>query len=47
MREIEGCDAIYLSFAPENSVAEKLYSSVGFERTGALNGSEIVMRFKI
>lgn len=47
MREIDGCRAIYLSFVPENTGAEKFYSSVGFERTGALNGSEIVMRFKI
>ena len=47
MREIEDCDAIYLSFVPENAGAEKLYSSVGFERTGALNGDEIVMRYDL
>lgn len=47
MSEIEDCRAIYLSFVPENTGAEKLYSSVGFERTGALNGNEIVMRFTI
>ena len=47
MREIDGCNAIYLSFVPENTGAEKLYSSVGFEKTGELNGSEIVMRFKL
>ncbi|HLM00184.1 MAG TPA: GNAT family N-acetyltransferase [Pyrinomonadaceae bacterium] len=47
LSEIEGCDAVYLSFVPENTGAEKLYSSVGFERTGELNGSEIVMRYTI
>lgn len=47
MREIEGCDAIYLSFVPENTGAEKLYSSVGFKRTGELNGNEIVMRYDL
>ena len=47
MSEIEGCRAIYLSFVPENTGAEKLYSSVGFQRTGALNGNEIVMRFDL
>jgi diamine N-acetyltransferase len=47
MREIEGCREIYLSFVPENTGAEKLYSSVGFERTGELNGNEIVMRFDL
>jgi len=47
MSEIEDCQAIYLSFVPENTGAERLYSSVGFERTGKLNGDEIVMRFKI
>jgi diamine N-acetyltransferase len=47
MREIEDCRAIYLSFVPENTGAEKLYSSVGFKRTGKLNGNEIVMRLTI
>jgi diamine N-acetyltransferase len=47
MREIEDCRAIYLSFVPENTGAEKLYASVGFERTGKLNGNEIVMRFNL
>ncbi|HEX8736128.1 MAG TPA: GNAT family N-acetyltransferase [Pyrinomonadaceae bacterium] len=47
MSEIDGCDAIYLSFVPENTGAEKLYASVGFEKTGKLNGSEIVMRYTI
>ena len=47
LKKIEDCKEIYLSFAPENENAEKLYKSIGFERTGELNGSEIVMRFVI
>jgi diamine N-acetyltransferase len=48
MKEIEDCREIYLSFVPENTGAEKLYSSVGFERTGKISESgEVVMRFVI
>ena len=36
---------IYLSFVPENSVAEKLYESAGFRRTGEMDGGEAVMRY--
>lgn len=48
MKEIKDCREIYLSFVPENTAAEKLYTSVGFERTGESSESgEIVMRFVI
>jgi diamine N-acetyltransferase len=48
LKEIADCREIYLSFVPENTGAEKLYSSVGFERTGKISESgEIVMRFII
>ncbi|MDQ3801757.1 MAG: GNAT family N-acetyltransferase [Acidobacteriota bacterium] len=47
MRETEGCDALYLSFVPENTGAEKLYSSIGFERTGEISSGEIVMRLNL
>lgn len=46
MRRIEDCKEIYLSCVPENTNAERLYKSIGFERTGEINeGGEIVMRF--
>ncbi|MDQ3179302.1 MAG: spermidine acetyltransferase [Acidobacteriota bacterium] len=46
MKQIEDCREIYLSFVPQNTVAEKLYSSVGFERTGKINeAGEVVMKF--
>jgi diamine N-acetyltransferase len=47
MSEIKDCREIYLSFVPENTGAEKLYSGVGFERTGEISNGEIVMRFTI
>jgi diamine N-acetyltransferase len=48
MKKIEDCREIYLSFVPENTGAEKLYRSVGFERTGKTSESgEVVMRFVI
>lgn len=46
MRQIEDCREIYLSFVPENTGAERLYSSVGFERTGKISEhGEVVMKF--
>ena len=48
MKQIKDCREIYLSFVPENTGAEKLYSSVGFQRTDKISESgEIVMRFVI
>lgn len=39
------CREVYLSFVPENLKAEKMYSSLGFERTGETDDSgEIIMR---
>ena len=47
MKKIENCQEIYLSFVSENTGAEKLYASVGFERTGETSESgEVIMRFK-
>lgn len=37
LRQNENCKEIYLSCNPENIIAEKLYKSIGFERTGELN----------
>ncbi|MCW5959948.1 MAG: GNAT family N-acetyltransferase [Pyrinomonadaceae bacterium] len=45
LRKAEDCTAVYLSVAPENTNAQKLYEQIGFARTGELNGTEIVMRF--
>ena len=45
MKQTEGCREIYLSFAPENTAAERLYTGIGFEKTGEVNEGEIVMRY--
>lgn len=47
MKLTEDCNEIYLSFVPENANAERLYKSVGFERTGEISEGEIVMRYII
>lgn len=38
------CEAIYISCAPENEVAQRLYESLGFRKTGAIEDGEIVSR---
>ena len=43
LRQTFGAQKIYLSFEPSNSVAEHLYQSVGFERTGEVDDGEIIM----
>jgi len=47
LKEEYSVNEIFLSFVPENSVAESLYSSVGFERTGEIDDGEIVMCLKV
>ena len=47
LKNVEDCRELYLSFVPENAGAERLYKSVGFERTGEISQGEIVMRFVI
>jgi diamine N-acetyltransferase len=47
LQKIEDCREIYLSFVPENVSAEKLYESVGFKKTGELNGNELIMKFAL
>jgi len=34
---------IFLSFEPDNIIAENLYRNIGFQRTGEVEGNEIVM----
>ena len=47
LRKEHNAKEIYLSFEPDNSVAEKLYSSFGFERTGEIDHGEVVMRLDV
>jgi diamine N-acetyltransferase len=42
MQRTHGCTRIYISFDPNNVVAEKLYASLGFVDTGLVNDGETV-----
>ncbi len=42
LKVLPGCDKIFLSYEPENLVAEKLYESMGFAKTGQIEHGEIV-----
>jgi len=44
MRAEPDCQEIALSIEPENAVAEKLYASLGFRKTGEVIDGEVVMR---
>jgi diamine N-acetyltransferase len=41
------CTEIKISFVPENSVAERLYRSLGFQHTGLVIDGETVLRLPI
>jgi diamine N-acetyltransferase len=45
LEENRNAREIFLSYEPENTVAEKLYESAGFRKTGDIEGGEIVMRY--
>ena len=47
LKEKFGPPEIFLSYEPDNHVAEKLYESVGFKKTGGLWGDEIIMRLNL
>jgi diamine N-acetyltransferase len=47
LRQKPGCKAIYISFEPENAVAEHLYRSLGFEDTGRVECGETVYRLAL
>jgi diamine N-acetyltransferase len=44
MRELPGCTGITISYEPENTVAERLYESLGFRKTGQMVAGEVVQR---
>ena len=47
MKREPDCREIALSFAPENTNAERLYESLGFRRTGEVVEGEVVMRLRL
>ena len=43
LRNKPGCHRIVTSYEPENLIAEKLYLSLGFEKTGRIEEGEIIL----
>lgn len=44
LKEAGECNELYLCFVENNTAAEKLYESIGFERTGEIDDGEVVMK---
>ncbi len=40
-------DALYLSYEPENTGAERFYAGLGFEKTGHIEHGELVVRLAL
>lgn len=40
LKQLDGCNSIYLSTEPDNEKAIKLYESLGFQKTGNINEGE-------
>ncbi|MCA9908384.1 MAG: GNAT family N-acetyltransferase [Anaerolineae bacterium] len=47
LRATPGCDAIFISFVPENQAARALYESLGFVDTGEVEEGELVFRLAL
>lgn len=47
LKEFPDCVAIKISYEPSNSVAEKLYESLGFQKTGKMVEEEVVARLPV
>ncbi len=46
MQALPDCQEIVLSYEPENAVAERLYESLGFRKTGEIFEGEVVSSLK-
>ena len=46
-RQNPDCEAVHISFVPENTVAKQLYSSLGFLDTGIIEEGEVVYRLPL
>jgi len=47
MKMLPDCEAIHISFLPENTAAKNLYTGLGFEDTGTIDEDEVVYRLKV
>lgn len=43
LKNKSGCNSIFTSYEPENLIAEKLYLSLDFEKTGRIEEGEIIL----
>ena len=43
LKDKPDCNGVFTSYVPENLIAEKLYLSLGFEKTGKIEDGEIVV----
>lgn len=47
MKALPNCQEIVLSYEPENTVAERLYESLGFRKTGEIFEGEVVSSLRL
>lgn len=47
LKKEKGNIKLYTSFEPENAVADKLYESIGFRKTGEIAWGEVVMEIQL
>jgi diamine N-acetyltransferase len=47
LKQQPDCDAVYISFVPENETARTLYASMGFEDTGTIEEGEVVFKLPL
>ena len=47
LRAIPDCLEVAISYEPDNHVAEHLYASLGFRRTGEITGTETIARLRL
>lgn len=47
MKQLDGCEMIYISTEPDNELAIKLYDSFGFQKTGEIHEGEVEFVLKL
>jgi diamine N-acetyltransferase len=47
LQQMYNCKEIFISFEPNNAVAQKLYESIGFHDTGRIEDEELVFRLPL
>lgn len=47
LKGMPDCKEIFLSYVPDNTVAEQLYLGLGFQKTGEVEDGEVIMRLSL